>query len=144
MEVPRLGVKLELQVPGYTTATTTSDLCHQTYTAACGNTGSLTHWARRGDEPTSSWIVVRFLIHWATTRTWLSLICNALNNVLKLYCGYELPKIMLKCRRDWFSRSGMIPQFEEQGWKTILKASNDNSTKASWTSLSTCRTIYCK
>ena len=40
MDVPRLGVKLELQQPAYTTA-------H-------GNTGSLTHWGRPALEPASS------------------------------------------------------------------------------------------
>ena len=34
-----------------------------TYTAARGNTRSLTHWARPGIEPTSSWILVGFLTH---------------------------------------------------------------------------------
>ena len=47
MEVPRLGVKLELQVPAYTTA--------------YGNTGSLTHWARPGMEPETSWFLVGFI-----------------------------------------------------------------------------------
>ena len=37
MEVPRLGVESELQLPAYTTATSA------TYTTAHGNTGSLTH-----------------------------------------------------------------------------------------------------
>ena len=40
MELPRLGVKLELQLPAYTTATATPDL---TYNKAHDNTGSLTH-----------------------------------------------------------------------------------------------------
>ena len=40
-----------------------------TYAAACGNTGSLTHWARPGIKPISSWILVRLLTHWATTGT---------------------------------------------------------------------------
>ena len=30
---------------------------------------SLTHWVGSGIEPTSSWILVRFLTHWATTGT---------------------------------------------------------------------------
>ena len=47
MEVPRLGVKSELQLPAYTTA-------H-------GNAESLTHWARPGIEPTSSWVLVGFV-----------------------------------------------------------------------------------
>ena len=37
-----------------------------TYTTAHGKAGSLTHWERPGIEPTSSWILVRFLTHWAT------------------------------------------------------------------------------
>ena len=32
-----------------------------TYTTAQGNTGSLTHWARPGIEPASSWILVRLI-----------------------------------------------------------------------------------
>ena len=58
MEVPRLGVKLELQLPAHTTATATLDLnciCH--YATACENAGSLTHWARQGTEPSSSWVL---------------------------------------------------------------------------------------
>ena len=33
------------------------------------NTRSLTHWARPRIEPASSWILVRFVTHWATTGT---------------------------------------------------------------------------
>ena len=70
MEVPRLGGKSELQLPAYTTA-----LPYQIWAAsannaaACGNTGSLTHWARPENEPASLWILVEFLTHWATTGT---------------------------------------------------------------------------
>ena len=45
MEVPRLGVESELQLPAYTTATATQDLsraCDYT-TAQAGNAGSLIH-----------------------------------------------------------------------------------------------------
>ena len=38
-----------------------------TYAAACRNAGSLTHWGRPKFELISSWILVRFLSHWATT-----------------------------------------------------------------------------
>ena len=42
MEVPRLGVKSELQLPAYTTATATPDLAPSvTYTTAHGDAGSL-------------------------------------------------------------------------------------------------------
>ena len=47
MEVSRLGVKSELQLPVYPTG-------HS-------NARSLTYWGRSGIEPTSSWILVGFL-----------------------------------------------------------------------------------
>ena len=47
MGVPRLGVKLELQLPAYITA-------HS-------STRSLTQWVRPGIKPASSWILVRFV-----------------------------------------------------------------------------------
>ena len=46
MDVPRLGVELELQLPAYTTATATLHAIQAasvTYTTAYGNAGSLTH-----------------------------------------------------------------------------------------------------
>ena len=55
MEVLRLGVEPELQPLAYTTAR--------------DNTGSSTHQARPGMEPTSSWMVVRFFNCWAMTGT---------------------------------------------------------------------------
>ena len=65
VEVLRLGFGSELQLPAYTTVTATAmpDI------AVCGNARSLTHWARPKIQPTSSWILVRFLTHWATTGT---------------------------------------------------------------------------
>ena len=47
MEVPRLGVKSEQQLPAYTTA-------HS-------NVRFLTHWARPGIKPITSWFLVRFV-----------------------------------------------------------------------------------
>ena len=44
LEVPRVGVKLELKLPAYTTATATPDPSHVcNYTTAHGSAGSLTH-----------------------------------------------------------------------------------------------------
>jgi len=40
-----------------------------TYTTAHGNTGSLTRWSRPGIKPTTSWFLVGFINHWATTGT---------------------------------------------------------------------------
>ena len=56
MEVPRLGVKLELQLPGYTTATAMSDLSLLSDLMPQGMPDPLTHSARPGIKPTSSWI----------------------------------------------------------------------------------------
>ena len=39
------------------------------YTTDHGNTRSSTHWARPGIEPSSSWMLVRFVNCWATTGT---------------------------------------------------------------------------
>ena len=70
MEVSRPGVESELQLTAYTTTIATwdlshiCDLCH-----SCGNTGSLTHWARPGIKPTSSWILAGFVTCWTTTGT---------------------------------------------------------------------------
>ena len=40
-----------------------------TYTTARSNTGSLTHWARTGIEPITSWFLVGFVSHCTTTGT---------------------------------------------------------------------------
>ena len=68
-EVLRLGVESELQL-----------LC-VTYTTAHSNAGSLTHWSP-GTEPASSWILVGFLIHLATTGIPSILFLDALKNSL--------------------------------------------------------------
>ena len=49
-----------------------------TFTTAHSNTGSLTHWLRSGIEPTSSWILVRFIPHWTTKGAPTLQISNAL------------------------------------------------------------------
>ena len=70
MEIPRLGIQSELQLPAYTTVTATWDL-----SCVCSLHCSL--WQHRilnpvsepGMEPSSSWILVRFVTHWATKGT---------------------------------------------------------------------------
>ena len=62
MEVPRLGVKSELQLPAFTTATATRIRAKSaTYTTAHDNAGSLTQRARPGMEPANSWFLVGFV-----------------------------------------------------------------------------------
>ena len=64
MEVPRLGVESELQLPAYATATATP-----WYATAHGNTRSLTHWVRPGNEPGSPQRHHQVLNRWATAGT---------------------------------------------------------------------------
>ena len=66
-EVPRLGVKSDLQL--------------QTHASVCGNTRSLTHWARPGIEPVFSQRQVRFLTQWATMG--ILILCVSLISVIK-------------------------------------------------------------
>ena len=62
MEVPKLGVEMELHLPPTPQPQQRRIWAASvTYTMAHGNTGSLTHWARPGVEPTSLWILVRFV-----------------------------------------------------------------------------------
>ena len=69
MEVPRLEVESELQLPAYTTAARNlSRTCG--HTTAHGNAGSLTHWASPGIKPASSWILFRFV----STEPWRELL----------------------------------------------------------------------
>ena len=52
----RLRVKLKLQLPAYATATAMPDPSHTcNLHHARGNARSLTHWARPGIKPSSSW-----------------------------------------------------------------------------------------
>ena len=75
MEVPRPGIKSELQLPAYTTATATWIWAtSMTYTTAFGNAGFLTCWANSGIEPASSGTlccVLNLLSH-----NWNSYVCH--------------------------------------------------------------------
>ena len=70
MDVPRQGVKLELQLLAYSTATATPCLSHVwgTYITGHGNARSLTHWARPGIAPASS-DTTQLRYCWATIGT---------------------------------------------------------------------------
>ena len=54
MEVPRLGVELELSYAGLRHSNTGIRAASATYTIAHSNTRSLTHWARPGIKPATS------------------------------------------------------------------------------------------
>ena len=68
MEIPRLGVQSELQLSDYVPQPQQCQIwaVSATCTTAHSNSRSLTHWAKPGIEPASSWILVRFVNHWAT------------------------------------------------------------------------------
>ena len=66
IEVPRIGVELELQLLAYTKARAMLELSASvTYAAVYGNTEFLTHWLRPG-SPHPHGDYVGFLTHWAT------------------------------------------------------------------------------
>ena len=70
IEVSRLGVKSELQLPVYTTATQHEiQAWSVTYTGARGIARSFSQWASPGIEPATLWILVGFVTHWTTTGT---------------------------------------------------------------------------
>ena len=70
MEVSRLGVKSELQLLAYTTATATPHLSHVCdLHASSRQRWILNPWVRPGIKPMLSWILARFLTCWATTGT---------------------------------------------------------------------------
>ena len=60
----QVGVESEPWPPAYATVTATPDP-----SCICNTCLSLTHWARPGIIPASSWILVGFLIHWVTVGT---------------------------------------------------------------------------
>ena len=63
MELPRLGVELEIQLLAYNNSHSNCEIqaASVTYTIAHSYAGSPTHWARPGIEPASSWILVGFI-----------------------------------------------------------------------------------
>ena len=70
MEVSRLGVQSELWPLAYNRASSAGSKPQSaTYTTAHSSTRSLTHWARPGFEPATSWFLVGFINHWATMGT---------------------------------------------------------------------------
>ena len=85
MEVPRLGVKLELQLSAYATDTAMPDPRHiGDICPSLWQCRILNPLSEARDQPASSWILVGFLTHWATTGTPIILffklpLCNCQN-----------------------------------------------------------------
>lgn len=72
MEVPRLGVELELQLQAYATAKAMPDLNIWDLTTASSNARFIIHWTRPSLKPESSQILIGLLTHWATMGTFLT------------------------------------------------------------------------
>ena len=95
MEIPRLGVESELQLPLYTTATATGIWAASvTYTTAHTSAEPLTYWVRPGIEPKSSWILgmvlFTFTIHFIFTFNMVHLRVHCLFRVIRTKRGYIL------------------------------------------------------
>ena len=94
MEVPRLGIKWELLLPVYTTATATQDpTCVCDLYHSSRQCWSLTYWATPGIEPTSPWILVRFVTTEQGRNSWTVYFLR------NLHCGsllYNLPQVLDK------------------------------------------------
>ena len=75
------------------------------YTTAHGNSGSLTHWARPGIEPTSLWILIEFLTHWATMRT-PTVIFNGKASIPSVTLSIDVCFCLLQCIH-WRNRFGL-------------------------------------
>ena len=61
MEFPRLGDLIRVVATGLHQQQRQIQATYVTYTTAHGNAGSLTHQARPGIEPATSWFIVRFI-----------------------------------------------------------------------------------
>ena len=70
MQVPRLGIESKLQLPAYIKATATQDLRHVCNLHHSSEQGRILYPLSRLEiKPTSSWILVRFVMCWDTMGT---------------------------------------------------------------------------
>ena len=65
-----------------------------TYSTPHCSAGSLTHWARTGIEPASSWILVGFLTHWTTAGTPLSFYSSSIMPLIILRLALGLLHVL--------------------------------------------------
>ena len=111
VEVPRLRVEWELQLPTYAAATATSDpsrICDLHHSSR----GSLTPWAKAGMEPASSRFLVGFVNHWAMKGappefTWVSL------------SGFSFSKACCPCL--YFSNVQFMEEVCSESWRSDLR-----------------------
>ena len=90
-----------------------------TYTTAHSNTRSLTHWARPGIEPTTSWFLVRFISVVPQWELWEYVF---LTSRIQLVCGFwknlnKSNSYTLRSGRETIPFSGRI--FEILKWPAL-------------------------
>ena len=125
IEVPKVGDELALQPLVYITG-------HS-------NAGYLTHWTRSGIEPTSSWILVRFINHWATIGTPYSSFfhnCQNLEATKRSFNRWMVNKLQFIWTKEYYS---VLKRKElsrhEKTWrkpKCILLSERSQSEKATF------------
>ena len=116
MEVPSLRVELELQLrPTPQPQQCQIRVTSASYVAACGNAGSLTHWARPGTKPKSSWILAllshsgnSFFVFFLLCPRHVSNLCHSSDNTRALNCCVTRELWL------WGSRCNRTPQ--RKGW----------------------------
>ena len=133
MGAPRLGVKSELQL-GSTPQPQQCEIwaVSAPYTTAHGNAGSLTHWARPGIKPVSSWVLVGFVTCWATTGTprdfiflilsWLSLVPKTGTGKSQHLTYYEVLSVSSPLAEEQMSLDGFRKLFLFQSQPVFLVA----------------------
>ena len=100
MEVPSLGVKLEVQLPAYARATTMpgpSCICdlHHTH----GNAESSIHWVRLGIKPMSSWFLVGLI---SAEPWWEPLFSIFIASLFGICLTIELGDFSYSFNWEWF------------------------------------------
>ena len=106
IEVPRLGVKLEQQLMAYTPATAMQDpshICNSLHSSRQRH--SSTHWGGPGIEPSSSWILLRFI---TTKPQWELLPQIKLNSPLLFY--------LFICLFIFRAAPMVFGSFQAKGW----------------------------
>ena len=114
-----------------------------TYTTAHGNTGSTTHWARPGIEPTSSWILVGFIPNEPQQElhlmdSWLNSDTAGSDTILAKTCWLKISALSLiyavSCgvywNKSWYLFKNCNMRFFAKGTGKIFKRDGDNTSHA--------------
>ena len=133
MEVPRLGAESELWLPPQP-----QPQQHQvqaacvTYTTPHGNTRSLTHWVRPEIEPTSSWILVRFVTTGPQWKLGHGILVHDRRNRLQEKAGSLILIIYLALNPNMQNSEQANPQYgEKQDGVVSWKKNNIKSLNCS-------------